>query len=752
MCGFVMVELIICEKPSAAQTVAVALADTKAAKKANKKVPYYELTSNGKKVVVCAAVGHLYNLAEKDKSGWTYPVFDIDWKAANEISKDSAFVKDYIQTIKKLAETAETFTLACDYDVEGELIGLNALRFACKQKDGNRMKFSTLTKPDLLEAYQNKAPHIDWGQAHAGETRHKLDWFYGINLSRALTASIKAASSFKIMSIGRVQGPALKLIVDLEKEILAFKPVPFWQLYLVALARNKEFEAWHIIDKFWKEAEALHAFNKIKGEKKALVESVERSQYAQPAPHPFDLTSLQTETYAQHGINPKETLAIAQRLYLAGLISYPRTSSQQLTPKLGYTSILNHLKAQKEYAPLCALLLKQKKLEPRNGKKTDPAHPAIYPTGVAPKAVVGRDLKVYDLIVKRFLATFGPDATRESMVVILSVNDEQFKAEGKRTITPGWHVLYQPYLRHKEIELPPVEKGQSVTVKKIEMLAKETQPPKRYTPSSIIKELERQNLGTKATRAEIVDTLFNRGYVEGQQIKATQFGIQTVDTLHKHSPKILDEQLTKTFEEHMEHIREGKEKPERVLDEAKKVLTAILKDFKVHEKEIGAELLKAVREARDVARTIAACPKCKKGTLKITMNKATRKQFLGCDRYPECETTYPLPQNALVKPEEKACEACGFARVLVIRKRARPQQLCINPDCPTKKLEKAEERKVKDIESGKIEKKCPDCGNLLVVRRSFYGQFLGCSSYPKCRHTEKLAGEKKEKAVASVKK
>jgi DNA topoisomerase-1 len=312
---------------------------------------------------------------------------------------------------------------------------------------------------------------------------------------------------------------------------------------------------------------------------------------------------------------------------------------------------------------------------------------------------------------------------------------------------PWWHVLYQPYLRNTEVELPGVDKGDTVTVKKLDFLAKETQPPKRYTPSSIIKELEKRNLGTKATRADIVDTLFNRGYVEGTKIQATQFGIQVVDTLDKHSPKILDEELTKTFEEHMEHIREGKEKPERVLADAKTVLTVILKDFKAHEKDIGAELLNAVREARDVARTIATCPVCKKGTLKINLNKATRQQFLGCDQYPACATTYPLPQNALVKPDEKACEACGFARVLVIRKRARPQQLCINPACPTKKLEKAEEKKVQDIESGKLEKKCPKCGQLLVVRRSFYGQFLGCSSYPKCRHTEKLDGEKKAAAV-----
>ena len=142
------------------------------------------------------------------------------------------FVKEYIDTISDLCAKADEFTIACDYDVEGEVIGWNVIRFACKKKDANRMKFSTLTKPDLVDAYEHKTPHLDWGQALAGETRHKLDWFYGINVSRALMAAVKAAGSFKVMSAGRVQGPALKLLVDREKEIQAFKPESYWMIRL----------------------------------------------------------------------------------------------------------------------------------------------------------------------------------------------------------------------------------------------------------------------------------------------------------------------------------------------------------------------------------------------------------------------------------------------------------------------------------------------------------------------------------------
>ncbi|HLC20290.1 MAG TPA: DNA topoisomerase I [Candidatus Nanoarchaeia archaeon] len=733
-------ELLIAEKPSAAQKIAAALADGKLSKKARKKVPYYELKHNGKDIVVCAAVGHLYTLAEKGKGTWNYPVFDIQWISG---SKDAGYIKDYIDNISELSKNATEFTICTDFDVEGELIGFNALRYACKQKDGNRMKFSTLTKGDLIEAYDQKLKHIDWGQAHAGETRHKLDWFYGINLSRALTDSIKAAHSFRVMSIGRVQGPSLKMIVDREHEITAFKPVSYWQIQLIGDAKKKEIEAWHVEDKFWDKTKADAVFKKVKAEKEALVAEVKRQNGKQQPPFPFDLTTLQTETYAHHGINPKETLSHAQKLYLAGVISYPRTSSQQLTPKLGFHKILTELKKQKEFTVLCEKLLEKKTLNPNNGPKTDPAHPAIYPTGVAPKELTPREAKVYDLIVKRFMATFGEPALREQMTIVLDVKKEKFKAQGRRTLEPGWHIFYQPYIKQKEIELPAVAEKDIVSVKKLTLLDKETQPPKRYTQSSIIRELEKRNLGTKATRAEIVDTLFKRGYAEGKQITATQLGISTVETLEKYSPRILDEALTRSFEEDMEKIREGNEKPDKVLETAKKVLVGLLDEFKIKEKNIGESLLKAVREAQDHANTIAACPVCKKGTIKITMNKKTKQKFLGCDKYPDCQTTYPLPQNALIKATEKNCEKCTFPQVLVIRRKARPQVFCVNPQCPTKLLEAAEQKKM-EKQSEQHKKKCSDCGKDLILRRSFYGQFWGCSGYPSCRHIEKIDNGKKE--------
>ncbi len=732
-----MYELIITEKPAAANKIAAALANGKPIKENSKGVPYYKITRGNKDIVVACAVGHLYGLdRKKGEKKWAFPVFDIEWQPAHETRKTAAFSKKYLQAIKKLGKEASEFTVATDYDVEGEVIGLTVIKYACKKKDASRMKFSTLTKPDLVEAYENKSKTLDWGQANAGEARHFLDWYNGINFSRALTSAYKTTGGFKVLSIGRVQGPALKIIVDREKEIKAFKPVPYWQIEMNGIVNKGDINAWHIKDKFWDKKEADKVMKNIKGCKKGEVNKVEKKQFKQAPPNPFDLTSLQVEAYRLFKIQPKDTLAIAQDLYTSGLISYPRTSSNQLPPKIGYSKILSLLKEQSHYDELCSSLLKQKKLFPNNGKKTDPAHPAIYPTGLAAE-VDERAGKIYDLVVRRFMATFGEAATRETMKVSIDVNKEIFVAKGTRTVEKGWFVYYGSYVRLEEEELPTVKEGDNVDVKKITMHDKETLPPKRYTPASIIKELEKRGLGTKATRASIVDTLFQRHYVHGQKsIEATELGINTMKTLEKFVPKIIDEKLTRHFEEEMDEIRDGKKKKETVLGEAKKDIISVINDFKKHEKEVGESLKKAHWEAKDAMATLGACPKCKEGVL--MMRKGKFGSFAACNKYPKCKTTYSLPSNAIIKPSKNVCKTCGMPMVLAIKKK-RPMEFCLNRDCKSKHIEGEAGKLAKDIAKGNVERDCPKCKEgKLVLRKSIYGSFLGCSAYPKCRYTEKL--------------
>jgi DNA topoisomerase-1 len=730
-------ELIISEKPNAAKRIAEALADSKTIKKAEKGVPYYELTHNKKDIVVACAVGHLYTVAEKKKS-FSYPSFDLEWKPTSEVSKTAAYSKKYLDVITKLAKKAKTFTVACDYDVEGEVIGFNCIKYACKQKDARRMKFSTLTKEDIIEAYKEASKHIDWGLAYAGETRHFLDWMYGINISRALTLAVKSTGSFKILSSGRVQGPALKILYDKEKEIMAFKPTPYWQIVLGIEKETKQIEAMHEKDKFLDEKEAKKCFEKTQS-KPAIVDSLEKNESLQNPPFPFDLGTLQTESYKLFGISPKETLALAQNLYTAGIISYPRTSSQKLPAKLNYKKILNALATNELYTEKAKTVLNFDKLIPNEGKKEDPAHPAIYPTGNKSDELQEREFKVYDLIVKRFFATFGKPAVRESMKLLIKVNGEIFNATGMRTKEKNWHELYEPYAKMKEEEWPEFKKGENLNIYRLDKLKKETLPPKRYTPASIITELEKRGLGTKSTRAEIVDSLHQRNYTTGESLNVTEMGMRIIETLEKYCPEIIDENLTKSFEEDMEAIMEKKKSEEEVLLQAQKVLGKILKEFKSKEKKIGEELKTAHHETLSKESYISKCPNCKEGVLRMRFSKKNKTRFIACDKYPDCKTTFAIPQSGGVKGTEKLCEECKQPLIMILMKKRKPQEVCLNKECPSKKTENVhpDVKTVNGVET--IKKICPKCGKDLIVRKSIYGQFIGCTGYPKCRHTERIA-------------
>ena len=715
-----MVELIITEKPKSAQRIAESLADGKPVKKGQKGVYYYEITRGDTDIIVACAVGHLFGIAQKEK-GSKYPVFDVEWKPLYETDKNAAFTEKYYNVLKKVSRNADVFIVSTDYDVEGSTIGMNIVRFICKQKDAKRMKFSTLTKPDLVNAYEKASPTLDWGRAVAGETRHYLDFYYGVNLSRALTSSIKKAGMFKILSIGRVQGPALKIIVEKEKEIKAFKPVPFWQLELHAKVKNGELIALHKADKFWEENEARDIYGKIKGKDGEIAEA-KKKEFRQKAPAPFDLTTLQTEAYRCFGISPKETLSIAQDLYTSGAISYPRTSSQLLPASIGYEKILKQLQKNDEYAGLCSELLKKSPLAPNNGKKTDPAHPAIYPTGISGRGLEDRDRKIYDLIVRRFMSTFAEAALKETATVLIEVENETFSSSGTRTKEAGWHRFYGSYAKTKEEELPEVRKGEACSQEKLEVLEKETKAPPRFTPASMIRELEKKNLGTKATRAEVIETLYKRGYVTDKAIEATELGIQAIETLSKYSPEVINEELTRHFELDMEGIQENRKKKEAVLEEAKEVLTKILGGFKEKEGDIGKDLLEATKNAETRENTVGKCTRCSEGTLMIKRGKFGK--FIACSKYPECEATFKLPGNCMVKTTQNLCSQCSHPMILAIRKRKKPQEACINLDCPAKQ-----------IKSDKENSACEKCGKgKMIVRKSVYGHFLACDQFPKCRN------------------
>ncbi|MEK6830143.1 MAG: DNA topoisomerase I, partial [Nanoarchaeota archaeon] len=669
--------LIITEKPQAALKIASALGNAR--KYSEEGAPFYELTKDGKKLIVACAVGHLFNLKQKEgQVGW--PVFSTEWIPSFN-KKNLSYTKKYYNLIKKLAQRANEVIIATDYDIEGEVIGWNVLRFIIKGENAKRMKFSTLTKNELEKSYNNAMPTLDWGQAYAGQTRHQIDWLYGINLSRALMSAIKKQGAFRILSIGRVQGPALKIIVDKEREIANFKPEPYWQIFAIV----NDFLYKHTKDVFDKAL--LAEFENIK---EAQAETAKKEEILDP-PYPFDLTTLQREAYAWHRLSPSKVLQIAQNLYLDGLISYPRTSSQKIPKEIEPDKILQELRrnfpSDVKYAT---------RKEPIEGMKTDPAHPSIYPTGEY-KTLEGDEKNLYELIVKRFISAFSPSAKLAKTHVILQTNDKKFTATGTKILDKGWLNVYPAVIEEKQVP----ELNGKVTIEKMQFDEKITEPPRRYTPTSLITTLEKKNLGTKTTRSLIIDTLYNRGYLEGASIKATPLGLKLIESLEKHSPIILDENLTAKMENEMEKILESKnnfkEKEKLVLEEAQQIISTIARDFKLNESDIGSSLLAATEELRKQQienSIIMPCPVCNEGKLVIKFSKKNRRYFVACNRYPQCTTTYSLPPDALIRKTDKTADN-GMPILVAIRKGRKPWEFPFNPNY--KKENAAQNKKIDNI-------------------------------------------------------
>ncbi|AEF96326.1 DNA topoisomerase I [Methanotorris igneus] len=485
-----MVALIICEKPSVAKKIAEALGKPK--KKSIYGVPYYELERNGKKILVASAVGHLFTLVEKKEGKFgEYPVFDIDWVPAS-IEEGKKYVENYIKALKKLSKEADEFYVATDWDIEGELIGYHALYYCCGKKNAKRMRFSSLTKKEIVKAFENPDT-IDFGLVDAGDSRHKVDWYFGINVSRALMEAIRAVKRWKTMSTGRVQGPALAFLVERELEIKRFVPKPYW---VISALLDEKLNATHEKEKFWDEKEANQVYKKIKDVKEGIVVEVKkRKKKIKPNP-PFDLGTLQREAYRIYKFSPKKTQEIAQRLYEKSLCSYPRTSSQKLPKDKKYLEdVLSIIKNHPIYGKYAERILKEN-LKPIEGKKEDPAHPAIHIVDIPKEKLSEEEEKIYDLIARRTLAAFWDDAEREYCNITIDIGGEKFKLSGSRTVKEGWHEIYY-FTKFDEIELPPLKKNEKIKVEKINIERKETKPPKRYTVASIIKELESRKLGTK---------------------------------------------------------------------------------------------------------------------------------------------------------------------------------------------------------------------------------------------------------------
>lgn len=664
--------LIIAEKPSVAQKIAYALSRLPQ-RRMYHRVSYYELIRDDNKVIVVSAVGHLYTLKQKSQ---VTPAFDIEWTPTFNTNKSAWYMKDYLSAITDLSKNADLIINATDYDVEGSLIGYNIIRFVGDLKKAKRMRFSTLTAPELESAYMNLEP-LDVNNALAGEARHKVDWLYGINLSRAVMNAIRNAGRYKTLSIGRVQGPMLRFLAEREKEVKNFNPSPYWELFVFA----KDHRFVHVKERFNTQSEAEAA--QLKTAPEGTIEIETKSKTVYPLP-PFDFTTLQTEAYRLFGFIPVKTQQLAQSLYENTYISYPRTSSQKLPHQLNLPGIIRKLATIDRFSDLANRLINENRFRPREGTKED-VHPALFPTGNIGK-MSAEEQKLYDLIVHRFLACFAEPAELEDKKIMLNAG-EKYKTASTHVLKEGWFRFYS-YAAAKETAIPPFTKDERIRIEKFEITSKMTSPPPRFTPASILQLMDKENIGTKTTRAIVLDTLYKRGYVSGRQLNVTPLGIVIYETFQEYSPKIVNPILTKQLEDEMELVQEGKLSGEKVIEDAKTVLTGILEDFSKNEKQIGENLLAKLEESE----RFAPC-KCRKGFQKIIDFKG--RKFLGCTDYPNCKITYSLPASGLFS-FAGLCERCGSPKIWFIRGKSR-YKYCLNRECP-EKMEKMAKKTAKEEE------------------------------------------------------
>jgi len=687
--------LVVCEKPTAAKRIAEAL-DERGKPRALREMnaPYFVAQLGDLEFTVISALGHLFTLAQS-RGSWTYPVFEVQWVPAYTVDKESQ-TRNFVEAIGNLSSSVEEYISACDYDVEGSLIAYNVLRYICGEesvKKAYRMRFSTLTRRDLQKAFEERMPTLDFPVIYAGKARHEADFLFGINLSRALTLSVKRATgNYKTLSIGRVQGPTLNFIKEREEEIRSFVPEPYWVVEAETTIDGKKYPLEYSEQKIPKKSRAEDIAKACRGAEGTITEIASRS-ITQPPPTPFSLGDLQREAYSLFKYSPRSTLNAAEQLYLNALISYPRTSSQRIPPSIDIKGILNGLTEETAYRSLAEQLLSRPSLTSRQGTKDDPAHPAVHPTGnLAEKKLTQVQARLFDLVVRRFMATLGDPALLKSIRADVDVNGYLFYLRGRQTEYQGWMQFYEPYVRREEVVLPLLKVGQRIVVTKLESVGKFTSPLPRFNPSSLLKLMEDVEIGTKATRTEIIDTLFKRGYVAGESVSITDLGFSIVETIRKYCPEILSVEMTRRLEEEMDLIQLGKRDAEEVVKETVETLKPILEEFKAKEKLIGVELNAALRASQSKENVLGPCPACKTGVIRVIKNRSTGKRFAGCSNYLKgtCKMSYPLPQTGKIESARRSCPVCGAPIIKLSASGRRPMTFCINFDCPSKKERRKE--------------------------------------------------------------
>ena len=693
----------------------------------------------GKDFRVQASMGHVRDLPPK-KLG-----VDIE----NDFRPTYTLLAGKTKTVAALRKAAKGVAevyMATDLDREGEAIAWHLCEaLGLDAKEVKRVVFNEITRSAIQEAFADPG-RINMNKVSAQEARRILDRLVGYKLSPLLWKKVA-----KGLSAGRVQSVAVRLIVEREREIRAFKPEEFWRITatLAPHGRADSFKALLAeVDgaKFRPHAEAdARRVGAALREAAYRVSKAEKRRVTDRPPPPFITSDLQRAASTSLRFSAKKTMMLAQRLYQGvdlgpegsvALITYMRTDSRHIAPsaQAAARDLIAKMFGQ-EYVPEQPPVYKSR-------DRAQEAHEAIRATDLerTPESVqphLERDeARLYELIWNRFVASqMKPalwDVTEAEIEAEGGGMRGLFKAHGRALVYDGYTRVTGVRLAKDEQQLPPIAQGDALDLQALEETQHATQPPPRYSEATLVRRLETLGIGRPSTYAPIISTIQDRGYVQQRERRfyATQLGEVVTDKLVAHFPKIMDTKFTSHMEEELDEVEEAK-------IESLQVIREFWDPFSEALEKAGEAMTSAKNEVHEDA---GPCPECSKPLLK---RWSKRGPFLGCSGYPDCKFTRPLDENGQPKPEAKAtehkCEKCGGRMMLRANKRGEPFLGCEKfPKCRSTLPCDAEGNPQKPEPTGET---CEKCGAEMVVRRSRRGPFLGCSAYPKCRNAKPLPGQ-----------
>ncbi|WP_324684923.1 type I DNA topoisomerase [Helicobacter pylori] len=664
---------------------------------------------------VIASKGHVRDLSKFalgikiDETGFT-PNYVVD--------KDH---KELVKQIIELSKKASTTYIATDEDREGEAIGYHvACLIGGKLESYPRIVFHEITQNAILNAL--KTPRqIDMSKVNAQQARRFLDRIVGFKLSSLISSKIT-----KGLSAGRVQSAALKLVIDKEREIKAFKPLTYFTLdayfephleaQLISYKGNK-LKAQELID--GKKAQEIK--NELEKESYTISSIIKKSKKS-PTPPPFMTSTLQQSASSLLGFSPTKTMSIAQKLYegvttlqgVMGVITYMRTDSLNIAKEALEEARNKILKDYgKDYLPPKAKVYSSK------NKNAQEAHEAIRPTSIVlePNALKDylkpEELKLYTLIYKRFLASQMQDALFESQSVVVACEKGEFKASGRKLLFDGYYKILGN--DDKDKLLPNLKENDPIKLEKLESNAHVTEPPARYSEASLIKVLESLGIGRPSTYAPTISLLQHRDYikVEKKQISALESAFKVMEILEKHFEEIVDSKFSASLEEELDNIAQNKADYQQVL---KDFYYPFMDKIEAGKKNIISQ---KVHE-----KTGQSCPKCGGELVK---KNSRYGEFIACNNYPKCKYVKQT-ENANDGSKQELCEKCGGEMVQKFSRNGAFLACNNYPECKNTKSLKNTPNANEIIEGVK----CPECGGDIALKRSKKGSFYGCNNYPKC--------------------